>query len=95
MAKFKFSKLTENGGMKLLKGRGEKGDAMRAHLSDRDAFLLILKGEIDFRLGTNTLPLTTDDFMEIPAQEIHAFEVRKSCELLLILDREARMTFVE
>ncbi|NRB46888.1 MAG: cupin domain-containing protein [Saprospiraceae bacterium] len=94
MSKFKFVKLLENDNLKLLKGKGESGDKMQAHMADRDAFLLILKGSLDFRLGAKTHSLGGDDFLEIPAQEVHSFTVDKACEVLLVLDPKTKMTFV-
>lgn len=94
MAKFKFLKLLEKNGVKLLKGKGEKGDEMQAHIADRDAFLLILKGKLDFQLENEILPLSGEDFLEIPAEKVHSFAVRERCEVLLVLDPKTKMTFV-
>lgn len=94
MSKFKFVKLLENDNVKLLKGKGDSGDKMQAHKADRDAFLLVLKGSLDFQLGTQTHALMDDDSLEIPAQEVHSFTVAKPCEVLLVLDPKAKMTFV-
>lgn len=95
MGQFKFSKIDENGDVRFLKGKGERGDKMSAHHSDRDAFLLVVKGEVNFRLGSEVLPLAADDFLEIPAKVVHSFEVSSPSELLLIVDREAKMTFLD
>lgn len=95
MGEFKFSKIDENGDVRFLKGKGGRGDKMRAHLSDRDAFLLVVKGEVTFRLGSEVLPLAADDFLEIPAKVIHSLEVSTPSELLLIVDKEAKMTFTD
>lgn len=94
MSRFKFVKLLENENVKLLKGAGERGDEMQAHIADRDAFLLVLKGSLNFQLGTQTHALADDDSLEIPAQEIHSFTVAEPCEVLLVLDPGAKMTFV-
>ncbi len=95
MSKFKFSVVTKNESFKVLIGKGEPGDRMQAHLSDKDAFLLVIAGKIAFRLGDAYRQLGTGDHIQIAAGSIHSFDVLANCELQLILDSKAKISFVE
>ena len=95
MSKFKFSAVATNEAFKVLVGKGEAGDLMQAHLSDKEAFLSVRTGEIAFRLGTKTEQYSAGASIQIPAGKIHAFEVLEACELQLILNAKAKLSFVE
>lgn len=95
MSKFKFSVVTKNESFKVLIGKGEPGDRMQAHLSDKDAFLLVIAGKIAFRLGDAYRQLGAGDHIQIAAGNIHSFGVLVNCELQLILDSKAKISFVE
>jgi len=94
MKKIKFSKLETNESFKVLRGEGRSGEIMQPHLSNKDAFILVSKGSVLFKLDGADNYLAKDDCIHIPKNLVHSFKVIDPCEVLLTLDAEAKIQFV-
>jgi len=90
----KFSPIEKNDSFKVLIGKCQKGEGMKSHLSDKDAFLMVQRGEILFALDGVKHHLGQGKSISIPKNTAHSFEVLEDGEVFLILDVHAKLRFL-
>ena len=95
MKNIKFSTLEKNNSFKVLIGKGRKGEAMKSHQADKDAFLMVQEGEILFNLDDEKNYLNQGSCISIPMNTAHSFEVLEDCEVSLTLDVNAKLLFLQ
>lgn len=61
-----------------------KNESISAHTSSRDAFVLVLEGEIQFSIASEKKNLNALEGIEIPANELHALKAMQDSSMLLI-----------
>jgi len=94
MNKLKFSKVEMNESFKMLLGSGEQGDIMQPHISNKDAYLMVTEGTIQFSIEGKISIIGKHEGIPIPKDKVHSFKVIDSCHLLLTLDANAQVQFV-
>ena len=94
MEKIKFEPVESNDRFKVLRAKPKKGAIMPAHLADKDGFLLIDEGEIEFVLGNETILMKGEDSLRIPAGVVHQIHAKTACRILLVLDTKVKIQFV-
>jgi len=62
----------------------EKGSGLTAHKSNTDASILILEGEVVFKINGEAHKLETHDLFTFKKDEIHAIESITNAKLILI-----------
>ena len=62
----------------------EKGKELSAHKSNTDASILVLEGEIIFKINGEEHPMKTHDMFAFKKEEIHAIEAVTPAKLILI-----------
>ena len=61
-----------------------KGDELKKHISNTDASILILEGELFFKINGQSHLLTPMDMFEFKKQVPHAIEALSDTKLILI-----------
>lgn len=94
MEKIKFELIESNNCFKVLCAKPSKGATMPAHIADRDGFLLIDDGEIEFVLDGEIILMQREDSVKIPAGVVHHINTKINSKLLLVLDTNVKIKFV-
>lgn len=95
MEKIKFELIEKNDRFKVLRAKPNAGAVMPAHLADKDGFLLIDEGEIEFVLDDEMTLMKGEDSVKIPAGVVHHLKATTSCKVLLVLDTQVKIKFVD
>ncbi len=62
----------------------EKGDSLKAHKAGTDASILMLEGEVIFKLNGELFPLKVHDMFAFKKNTLHAIEAVTDAKLVLI-----------
>jgi quercetin dioxygenase-like cupin family protein len=62
----------------------EKGNILKEHISNTDAYLIVLSGEIDFNIHNQTYRLNENDSIAFEKNIPHSVEAISNSKLLLI-----------
>jgi len=62
----------------------EKGSELTAHTSPTDASILILEGDVKFKINDTDNVLSKNDLFSFKKNEIHAVEALSNAKLILI-----------
>ncbi len=80
----KTNKLVSNDTGNVILIAIEKGKELTAHKSNTDASILVLEGEIIFKINGENHLLNVHDMYAFKAEEIHAVEAITNAKLILI-----------
>ncbi len=94
MQKVKFTAIEQNESFKVLMADAVPGDKMQTHIADKDAYLHVISGAIQFNLDGSIHEVDRSHGMHIPAGHPHSFEVTQSSQLTLTLDSNVKLKFV-
>lgn len=95
MEKIKFAPIESNDRFKVMRAIAPTGAVMAPHIADKSAFLLIEDGEIEFTLDQQQSRLKDGDSLRIPAEVVHHIRVISDCKILLMLDAQVKIRFVD
>ena len=80
-------KLLENGDFKAILLAMEKEQVLNEHISEVDAFIYVLEGEIEFNIKleeTKKINISKGEFFAFHAQERHFLSAKKDSKALVI-----------
>ena len=80
----KTSLLVNNETGKIILISLEKGAILKKHISDTDASILILEGEISFEINDEKHPMKKDDMFAFKKNEIHELTAIENSKVMLI-----------
>ncbi|MBD77348.1 MAG: hypothetical protein CL840_00240 [Crocinitomicaceae bacterium] len=81
---FKTHKLVSNESGNVLLISLEKGSELKEHKSNTDASILILEGEVIFKINGTNYTLVSHDLYSFKKDNIHAIEAIQNSKLILI-----------
>lgn len=93
MTKVSFSPLHITEAFKMLITTSQKGAEMATHISDKDAVLFVVSGNVEFLLDTVPTKLSSNESILIPGGVRHSFSTVEDSTCILTLDATAKIRF--
>lgn len=94
MQNIKFTPIEKNESFKIMLANGLTNEGMNTHISDKDAYLYVLAGSIQFTLGDGGFLVGPEEGISIPKGVAHSFLVIAPCTVMLTLDIHAQLSFL-